>query len=169
MKKGKKAQINYNISEGRVLVIGDDGSKVGEFLLDDAVKLAESRSLDLVKVSNARVPACKIMNYKRFMYEKKKTLKAAKSSPSRVKTKELRMSPRIADGDLDIRIAKIKGFIQKGHSVKVVMRFKGSDMRHIENGRQRCNGIIDSVSDMVVVDQPPVMNGRSIFFMLSPK
>jgi len=162
-------QINYNIKARRVLVIDEHGKKMGEFLRDDAIKLAADRSLDLVRVSDAQVPVCKLMDWGKHVYDRKKKQKATKASSTRVKMKEVRMSPRIADGDLNVRANQIKNFISKGNQVKVAMKFKGADMRHIDIGRERCNDLIALVEDVAVVDQPPRMSGRFMTLTFVPR
>lgn len=169
MTKSRKTQINYKISARRVLVIDETGRKLGEFLRNDAIKMAEDRSLDLVQVSDSKIPTCKFMDYGKYIYDQKKRAKAAKASSTKVKTKEVRMSPRIADGDMDVRIANVKKFVGQGNNVKVTMRFKGADMRHIDIGRQRCNDLIEAVADVASVEQRPKMNGRNMIFLLTPK
>jgi len=167
--KTQQTQINYKITARRVLVIDENGRKLGEFLRNDAIKMAEDRSLDLVQVSNSRVPTCKFMDYGKHIYDQKKRAKAAKASSSKVKIKEVRMSPRIADGDMDVRIGNVKKFIGQGNHVKVTMRFKGADMRHIDIGRQRCDDLIEAVAEVARVEQRPKMNGRHMIFLLVPK
>lgn len=169
MTKKQNTQINYEISERRVLVIDETGRKLGEFLRNDAVKIAEERSLDLVKVSDSDVPTCKIMDYKKHVYEQKKRLKESKLGSTKTKLKEVRMSPRIADGDMDVRISNIKKFISQGNNVKVTMLFKGADMRHVNIGKERCNDLIRAVEDITVVEQAPVLMGKSMTFILIPK
>lgn len=169
MTKSQSTQINYKITARRVLVIDENGKKLGEFLRNDAIRMAEDRSLDLVKVSESRVPTCKIMDYGKHVYNQKKRAKASKASSSRVKTKEVKISPRIADGDMSVRVANARKFLGQGNNVKVTMRFKGADMRHINIGRQRCNDLIDAVEDVANVEQRPKMNGRNMFFLLVPK
>ena len=169
MNNSQKTQMNYSISARRVLVIDEEGMKLGEFLRNDAIRLAEDRSLDLVKVSNAQVPTCKLMDYGKFVYDQKKKAKASKAGATRVKTKEVRMSPRIAEGDMDVRISRVKEFTGKGNNVKVTMRFKGADMRHIDIGRKRCNDLIAACETFAKVEQHPRMNGRHMVFLLSPK
>ena len=162
-------QINYDIRARRVLVIDESGRKLGEFFRDDAIKLAEDRSLDLVKVSDSRVPTCKFMDYGKYVYDKKKLAKASRASSSKTKTKEVRMSPRIADNDLNVRANQIKNFIGKGNNVKVTMRFKGADMRHIDVGQKRCDDLIALVSEVAKVDDRPKMSGRFMTMTFSPK
>jgi translation initiation factor IF-3 len=161
-------QINYLISARRVLVIDEEGRKLGEFLRNDAIKLAEDKSLDLVMVSESNIPTCKIMDYGKFVYEQKKRVKDSKAGATRVKTKEVRMSPRIADGDLGVIVSRIKEFASKGNGVRVTMRFKGADMRHIDLGRKRCEDLIAACVDFVKVEQDPKMMGRQMTVLLSP-
>jgi translation initiation factor IF-3 len=169
LNNSNKVQVNYSIQARRVLIIDENGRNLGEFMRNDAIKIAEDKGLDLVMVSGGNAPACRIMDYGKFVYNQKKKAKDSRAGAVRVKTKEVRMSPRIADGDMDVRIARVREFVGKGNHVKVTMRFKGSDMRHIDIARDRCNDLISAVSDVTTIEQPPRMNGRQMTILLSPK
>lgn len=162
-------QINNDISARRVFVIDENGSKIGEFLKHDALKLATERGLDLVQVSEAIVPFCRLMDHNKLIYNYRKQLKADNAASSKIKQKEIRLSPKIAEADLQVRVIQARNFLGKGHSVKVAMKFKGPDMRHPDIGLVRCNDFIKLIHDIGTVESPPKMNGKWMIFTLSPK
>lgn len=174
----KRMLVNHDIRSRRVVVIDETGRRLGEFMKKDAIAMAQDRGLDLVEVSDSYNPkteryegpsTCKMMDYGKYIYDSKKKARASRAASSRTKTKEVRVTPRIADGDLEVRAKRIREFVSKGSQVKVSMKFKGADMRHVNIGRQRCQDLIDMVADVTVVEQSPKMSGRFMNFVLAPK
>jgi translation initiation factor IF-3 len=165
LKQDTMAPINYNIKSRRVILIDSEGKKQGEFVRDDAIKLAREENLDLVMVGNGEVPVCKIMDYGKFLYQQKK--KASASSAS--KLKEVQLSPVISDHDLEIKTEHARDFLEKGHKVKVVMKFKGRQRFHRDQGFEKFQKMLLALSDIAQQDGEFQSAGAFLFMNLSKK
>ena len=159
---------NNQIKAGRVVVIGDDGNKVGEFLRTDAISMAEELGLDLVQVGGQDInPICKIMDYGKLLYEKKKKQKGGGSA--QVKVKELKFGPNTDDHDMAVRHDKAKKFIEQGDRVKITVRFKGRESTHLDIVRRKCLEFAESLKDIAEISQEPKLNGRQMIMLLTGK
>lgn len=166
----KELQINEEIRDKEVRVITDDGEQLGIMSSKDALKHAEKRSLDLVKIApNAQPPVCKIMDYGKYRFDKAKKEKEAKKNQKVVETKEIRLSVNIDTHDFDTKVNHALKFLKSGNKVKVSIRFRGREMAHAHLG----NGIMErfavAVEELAVVDKPAKLEGRQMLMFLSPK
>jgi translation initiation factor IF-3 len=109
------------------------------------------------------------MNYGKFKYENEKKVRDLKRNQKLLKLKEIRMQPKIADGDLDFKAKHIAEFLGEGNKVKVTIRFRGRELAHTELGVDVMNEILKRIEGEYVVDKPPLMEGRNMSMMLSPK
>ena len=167
--KEKGLRTNHKIRSRRVLVIDEKGEKIGEFLTPDAIKLAQNRGLDLIEVApNARPPVCKLGNYGRIMYEKKKKDQAAKKSQNIVKLKEVKLRPRTEEHDFTVRLKHSKKFLENGDKVKVTIRFRGRELAHQDLGKKQCERLVEELGDLCIVEMPPKMEGRQMSMILAP-
>ena len=167
--KEKGLRTNLNIRARRGLVIDENGEKIGEFLTPDAVKLAQNRGLDLIEVApNARPPVCKLGNYGRIMYEKKKKDQAAKKNQNVVKVKEVKLRPRTEEHDFAVRLKQTQKFLEGGDKVKVTIRFRGRELAHQELGKKQCDRLVEELGDICIVEMPPKMEGRQMSMILAP-
>ena len=136
----------------------------------EALKIAESKNLDLVKIAPAaKPPVCKIMDYGKFRFEKAKREKEAKKNQKIVEIKEIRLSLNIDTHDFDTKINHARKFIGSGDKVKVSIRFRGREMAHTELGGQLLERFIENAKDSCVVEKQPKMEGRSMAAYLGPK
>ena len=129
--------INGQIRAREVQLIGDEGEKLGVVSLKEALEIAEEKKLDLVLVApNSKPPVCKIMDYSKFKYENKKKQKEnlKKQRESNLEMKEYRLSVSIDVHDFNTRVNNSKKYLEKGHRIKVTIRFKGREMVHTELG-----------------------------------
>ena len=163
MKSTTKSPINYEIKSRRILLIGNDGSQRGEFLRDDAVKMAKESNLDLVMVNGGNPPVCKIMDYGKFLYQQKKK---SKKSPS-TKLKEIKLTPVTDVHDFEVRVRKARTFLEKGHKVKVTMVFKGRHRYFREQGSDKCKEFFNALSDIATVEGNIQSAGRFMFMTLA--
>ena len=125
-------QINEEIRDKELRVIGANGDQLGIMSSADALALAEEKELDLVKIApNAVPPVCKIMDYGKFRFEQLKKEKEAKKNQRVVEVKEIRMSPSIDTNDLNTKIKNAMKFLNDGNRVKVTVRFRGREMAHL--------------------------------------
>jgi translation initiation factor IF-3 len=150
-----------------VLVIDENGQKLGEFMTQDAVRLAEERGLDLVEVApNGRPPVCRITDYGQMKYEKKKKEAAARKNQIQQQLKEVKVRPKTDDHDMEVKVKHAKRFLEEGNKVKVTVRFRGREMAHREIGAEQCNRVAQAVGDLGLVESPPRMEGRNTMFMI---
>lgn len=162
---------NEQIKVSHVMVIGPNGEQLGVKAIKDALTIANYAGLDLVLMSQNSNPAvCKIMDYNKFKYEKNKKQKEAKKKQqaSIVELKEYRLSPVIDIGDFDTKVRNASKYLEKGHKVKLSIRFKGRQMVHPELGEDVMNKFADRVKDIAMVEQKAKLEGRNMTMLLTP-
>mgnify|MGYP000115736943 CR=1 FL=1 len=136
----------------------------------EAQRIADSKGLDLVKISPTAVPpVCKIMDYNKFMYEKAKKEKEAKKKQKTIEIKEVRLSPNIDTNDLNTKMNAAKKFLAKGNKVKITLRFRGREMAHMNSSKHILDDLAEQLSDIAVVEKAPKIEGRSIGMVLAEK
>ena len=124
-------QLNEEIRDKEIRVIGADGAQLGIMSSADAQRMAYEKDLDLVKIApNAVPPVCKIMDYGKFRFEQLKKEKEAKKNQRVVEIKEVRMSPNIDTNDFNVKLKNAQKFLKEGNRVKVTVRFRGREMAH---------------------------------------
>jgi len=161
-------RVNERIRVPQVRVIGPDGKQLGVMKTSDALELAYSMGLDLVEVaSNATPPVAKIMDYGKFKYEEKKRLKEAKKKQTG-ELKEISMRPNIDSHDLEIKIRKIREFLENGHKVKITLIFRGREIVHQDMGRKLLDKVLENLSDICVIEVPPSLDGRHLHVKIRP-
>ena len=154
------------------MVIGPNGEQLGIKTKQDALTLANYAGFDLVLMSpNANPPVCKIMDYNKFKYENKKKAKEnlKKQRESNLEMKEYRLSVTIDIHDFNTRVKNSSKYLEKGHKVKVSIRFKGREMAHPELGKDVLLRFANAVEGVAVIEQKPVMEGRFMTMLLAPK
>ncbi len=162
-------RINRRIRVPRVLVIDEEGGKLGEFMTEDAIRLAEERGLDLVEVApTARPPVCRITDYGKLKYDKKKREQEARRNQVQVVQKEIKLRPKTEEHDLGVKTRAARAFLDEGNKVKVTVRFRGRELAHREIGAQQCQAFADALKEVGLVETPPRMEGRQMFMMLAP-
>lgn len=164
--------INEQIRAKEVMVIGPNGEQLGVKTKQDALTLAGYAGFDLVLMSeSANPPVCKIMDYNKFKYEKKKKSKEAqkKQREATVDIKEFRLSVTIDKHDFDTRVNNAKKALIKGDKVKATVRFKGRQIAHPELASDVLKRFEESLSDIADIEIRPKMEGRSMFMQLTPK
>lgn len=164
--------INDQIRAREVLVIGPNGEQVGVKSIQDALTLANYANLDLVLMSpNANPPVCKVMDYNKYRYEKKKKEKEAlkKQKANMSELKEYRLSPVIDVGDFETKLRNATKYLEKGDRIKLSVRFKGRQMAHTELGREVLEQFASRVSDIADIEQNPKLDGRTMTMLLVPK
>ena len=163
--------INEQIKASQVLVIGPNGEQIGVKPTNDALVLASYSGLDLVLISpNSNPAVAKIMDYNKFKYEKSKKQKEArkKQQETNVELKEYRLSPVIDIGDFNTKLKNASKYLEKGHKVKLSIRFKGRQMIHPELGEEVMNRFADQVSEIAIVEQKAKLDGRNMTMLLAP-
>lgn len=170
--KERDLYINGQIRANQMLVIGPNGEQLGTKSKNDALTLAEYSGFDLVLLNDtANPPVCKLMDYKKFKYEKKKKMKESQKKQRDVSTeiKEFRLSAGIDVHDFETKANNVSKYLGKGHKIKLSMRFKGREMIHTEIGQAVLIKFADSLSELCEVEQQPKLEGRNMFMLLTPK
>ena len=130
--------------------------------------MAQDRNLDLVEVApNAVPPVCKILDFGRFKYEQSKHDRETRRNQHIVELKELRLRPKTDEHDLDVRIRAARRFLEEGHKVKLLVRFRGREHAHPEVATKQMERIISKLTDIAVVERPPMMEGRAMLAILA--
>lgn len=165
----KEHQINEEIRDREVRLIGDDGAQLGIVSSLEAQRIAEEKGLDLVKISpSANPPVCKIMNYGKFMFEQVKRAKEAKKNQKVIEIKEVWLSMTIDVGDLNVKAKQTLKFLAAGNKVKVSIRMRGRQMAHSELGLDVMTRFFELVKEQGVMEKKPQTEGRNIWMMLAP-
>lgn len=164
--------INEQIKVEQMLVIGPKGEQLGLKTREEALTLASYAGFDLVLISDSNNnPVCKLMDYNKFRYEKKKKLKESqkKQKESNAEMKEYRLSYNIDLHDIDIKVNNARKYLIKGHKIKVNLRFRGRELQYIELGKKVINSFIEKLEDVSIVESNPVMDNKSMIAILAPK
>lgn len=163
-------EINEEIIDKELRVISDEGEQLGIMSAEEALKIAEEKELDLVKISPmAKPPVCKIMDYGKFRFEQAKREKEAKKNQRVMEVKEIRMSPSIGENDLGTKLKAALKFLADGDRVKVSIRFRGREMAHTNIGEQILRDFAAKCSELANLDKEPKLEGRNMSMFLSPK
>ncbi len=170
MAKINKTIINKNIRADEVLFINEKGEKEGLIAKNEALNRAEALSLDLVQVSSsdAKPVVCKIMDFGKYAFTKKKNASNTKAKSKKTSLKEIKFRPSTDVGDYNIKLKKIKGFILSGDKTKISIRFRGREILNSNIGLELLNKIKVELETISKVDQEPSLEGRQLQMVLSP-
>ncbi|UCE08664.1 MAG: translation initiation factor IF-3 [bacterium] len=168
--KKKEVRVNEQIKSPRVRVIGTDGNQIGIVKIAEANRLAMEAGLDLVEiVPTADPPVCKIIDYGKYKYELSKKEKIQKKKQHVIHVKEIRLSPKIEQHDIDFKIKHARKFIEQGDKVRFNILFKGRQIAHKEFGDQLIEKVIEELSDIAKVESEPRIEGRNMVTVLIKK
>ena len=163
-------QINEEIRDKEVRVIGADGAQLGIMSSAAALEIAEGKDLDLVKIApGSNPPVCKIMDYGKYRFEQAKREKEARKNQHVIEVKEIRMSPGIGENDFNTKLKNGQKFLQGGDRLKVTIRFRGREMAHTNIGEQLLRDFAAKCADIANLDKQPKLEGRNMSMFLSPK
>jgi translation initiation factor IF-3 len=163
-------QINEEIIDKEVRLIGDKGEQLGIMSAEEALKIATEQGLDLVKIApGSNPPVCRIMDYGKFRFEQTKKEKEAKKKQRVIEVKEVRMSPGIDTNDFNTKLKNAQKFLAEGDRVKVSVRFRGREMAHTEIGEVLLRDFADKCGEIANLDKSPKLEGRNMSMFLSPK
>ncbi|GEM_PF-944225 len=160
----KSVRINNQIRAHEVRLLGEEGNQLGLVNVDTALKMAQEAQLDLVEIApNAVPPVVRIMDFGKYMYEMTKKEKTAKKKQHQTELKEIQIRPNIFEHDLEIKLDQARKFFEKKHKVKFVVRFRGRESQHSEDGMKLLVAIKENLSDIAAPDTEPRIEGRRIF------
>ncbi len=168
--KKKNTPINENIRVSEVMLIDENGNNKGLVGIDEALNSAKKLSLDLVQVSpsDTNPLVCKLMDYGKHVFTKKKNTSSAKVKTKRNTVKEIKFRPSTDIGDYNIKLKKIKSFILDGDKTKISVRFRGREILNSNLGLDLLNRIKDELENIAQIDQEPSLEGRQLLMILSP-
>jgi len=152
------------------MLIDQNGDKKGLVSIDAALDLAKAASLDLVQVSppSANPVVCKLLDYGKHIFTKKKNISSSKSKVKKRSLKEIKFRPSTDVGDYNIKLKKIKSFILNGDKTKISVRFRGREILNSDLGLELLNKLRDELVDIAQVDQEASLEGRQLLMVLSP-
>ena len=152
------------------MLISSGGEKLGSFTLEEALNKAAKDNLDLVQVSpkGSEKVVCKIMDYGKHIFTKKKNTSSSKSKTKRRSIKEIKFRPSTDVGDYNIKLKKIKSFILGGDKTKISVRFRGREILNSDLGLELLNKLKEELADVAQVDQEASLEGRQLLMVLSP-
>lgn len=163
-------QINEDIRDREVRVVTDGGEQLGIMSAKEALRKAEERNLDLVKISpNAKPPVCKIMDYGKYRFEQSKREKENRKNQRVIEIKEIRLSLNIDTHDFETKVNHAHKFLKAGNKVKVSIRFRGREMAHSQIGEVSMKRFAEACEEFATVEKPAKLEGRQMLMFLAPK
>jgi len=160
---------NHMIRVPQVRLVGDN-IEVGVYPIQEALKFAQEQQLDLVEISpNADPPVCKIIDYNKFLYEKKKKEKEMKAKSKASEVKEIRFTPNTDDHDFDFKAKHAEKFLKEGNKVKAYVQFKGRAIQFKERGELLLLKFAERLGDSGVLEGMPKMEGKRMLAIWAPK
>ncbi len=171
LSKEKEVLLNENIPFDEVRCIGDDGEAYGVISLDEALEIANKNGVDLVLIApDAKPPVCKVMDYSKFRYQQEKKLKEAKKKQKSIEIKEIKLSAKIAQNDINYKIKHAIEFLQSGKHVKLRVFLKGREMNTPEIGVNLLEKIWQEyLIEVAEREKAPVLEGRYVSMLITPK
>ncbi|MGB0367407.1 MAG: translation initiation factor IF-3 [Flavobacteriaceae bacterium] len=162
-------RINEKITARELRLVGDN-VEIGVYSLNEALKIAQELELDLVEISpNANPPVCKILEYKKFLYEQKKREKALKSKATKVVIKEIRFGPNTDEHDYEFKKKHAEKFLKEGAKLKAFVFFKGRSIVFKEQGQILLLRLAQDLEEFGKVEQLPQLEGKRMTMFISPK
>ena len=161
--------INEQIRAREVRLVGDNVTP-GIYSIQEALKIADEQSLDLIEISpNAEPPVCRVLDYQKYLYQQKKRLKEQKAKQAKVVVKEIRFGPQTDDHDYNFKLKHAISFLQEGSKVKAYVFFKGRSILFKEQGEVLLLRFANDLEEYGKVEQMPLLEGKRMIIMLSPK
>jgi translation initiation factor IF-3 len=162
-------RLNERIRVPQVRLIDENGEQVGIVPTQQALQMARDKGLDLMEVAaGASPPVCKICDYGKFKYEKKKKEAQARKNQVVVKVKEVQLRPNTDEHDLSYKIKNAQEFIEEGDKVKFTILFRGREIAHTEPGFKLCKEVIERVGEAAIVELAPKLEGKKLMMILAP-
>jgi translation initiation factor IF-3 len=162
-------RINDRIRVPEVRLIGEDGNQIGVVKTDEALRYAQERDLDLVEVApEARPPVTRVLDYSKYKYEQAQKQKQARKHQQQITIREIKFRPKIAQNDYDTKKGHVERFLRHKDKVKITIMFRGREVTHPERGTALLERLAEELSDIGVVEQTPIQDGRNMTMMLAP-
>jgi translation initiation factor IF-3 len=164
-----QTRINDRIRVPEVRLVGEDGKQIGVVRTSEALSYAQERDLDLVEVApDARPPVVRALDYSKYKYEQAQKQKAARKHQQQINVREIKFRPKIAQNDYDTKKGHVRRFLMGRDRVKITIMFRGREVTHPERGMALLEKLAEELSEIAVVEQTPVQDGRNMTMMLAP-
>ncbi len=150
-------------------MVGADGSQVGIVSIEEAIAAAEAAQMDLVQMADSDPVVCKILDYGKESFEKRKQERESRKKQKRTQVKEIKFRPGTDIGDYQVKLRNLIRFLEAGDKAKVTMRYRGREMAHQEIGLELLKRVEEDLSEYGEVEQRPEMEGRQLVMVLAPK
>lgn len=151
-------------------MIDAEGTQLGVVSIQEAKRIAEETSLDLVEVSpEAKPPVCRIMDYGKYKFQLSKRKAAARKKQKQIQIKEIKIRPGTEEADYQVKLRNVMKFLENGDKAKITVRFRGRELSHPELGMQLLQRMVKQLEDIGMVEQQPKFEGRQIVMVLGPK
>ena len=168
-KREPEHHINEKIKHNEIRLVGENITP-GVYTVKQALDMAIEQSLDLVEISpNATPPVCLIIDYNKFLYEKKRKEKEIKAHAKKVEVKEIRFTPNTDEHDVEFKAKHAEGFLKDGNKVRTFVTFKGRAIVFKDRGELLLLQFADRLKDFALVEQLPTLEGKRMFMTLAPK
>jgi translation initiation factor IF-3 len=152
-----------------VRLVGEDGKQIGVVKTSEALAYAQQRDLDLVEVAaEARPPVCRVLDYSKYKYEQAQKQKAARKHQQQITIREIKFRPKIAQNDYDTKKGHVRRFLTGRDKVKITIMFRGREVTHPERGIALLERLAGELSDVAVIEQAPIQDGRNMTMLLAP-
>jgi len=153
-------------------LIGEEGDQIGVMSPQEALKIAEEQSFDLVEVApNSKPPVCRVMDYGKYKYQQSKKAQETrkKRSTSIITIKEIKFRPTTEEHDFNFKVRNAKKFLAHKNKIKISLKFKGREMSHIDLGKKMMTRIAEEIKDVGIIEQEPKLEGRFMTMVVTPK
>lgn len=153
----------------QVRLIDEKGGQVGIVPTQEALQMARERGLDLMEISpTAQPPVCKICDYGKFKYEKKKKEHEARKKQTVIKVKEIQLRPQTEEHDRDYKFKNVRQFLEDGDKAKITIMFRGREITYVDQGFKIMRQLAEMVKDIAVVEASPKLEGKKLIMVLAP-
>ena len=160
-------RLNEAIRASSLRVIDEDGQQLGVMSRTEALELGSSKGLDLVEISPAATPpVVKLVNWGKYNYQRTKQLQKNKRGTKTLDVKQMRMGLKIGEHDLEVKLRKVRGFLEEGHKVKMTVFYRGREMAHKDLGFNLAAKVIERLGEDIILEQTPQLNGKQLSFMI---
>jgi translation initiation factor IF-3 len=168
--RANETRINDGIRAAEVRVIAEDGAQLGVMTPHEAIRVAESKGLDVVEVSpTANPPVCRIMDYGKYKFMEAKREHAARAKQKNIVVKEVKFRPRTDDHDFEFKVKHILRFLEEGDKVKIVVMFRGREVVHRDIGYRIIEDVLTRIADKCVIEKPAGIDGRDMHAIVIPR
>ncbi len=165
-----RIRVNERIRAREIRIIGEKGEQIGVLPTGEGLKMAREKDLDLVEVApKASPPVCRIMDFSRYKYEQEKKERLARKKQKIVHIKEIKLKPNIEEHDYQTKLRHLKRFLGRGDKSKITLMFRGREMAHVDIGRALMNRLMKDLSELAEVERPPMLEGRFMVMIMTPK